>query len=176
MSEPHALSGAQVASLLRASADEIAAEVEAMSDGLACWHPAQAEWCVKECLGHLIEAERRGFAGRIRFLLEHDDSPALTSWDQVAVAQARGDCTADATTLLGEFREQRATSVALIASILPDDLARRGEHPQVGRLTVGEILAEWVHHDRNHLKQMLTNVQAFAWHQMGNAQKFSLPH
>jgi hypothetical protein len=46
----------------------------------------------------------------------------------------------------------------------------------VGRLTIGEIVSEWVHHDRNHFKQMLTNVQSYAWQQMGNAQKFSLPH
>jgi hypothetical protein len=36
--------------------------------------------------------------------------------------------------------------------------------------------SERVHHDRNHFKQMLTNVQGYAWAQMGNAQKFSLPH
>jgi hypothetical protein len=32
-----------------------------------------------------------------------------------------------------------------------------------------------VHHDRNHLKQILSNVQAYAWPHMGNAQKFSAP-
>jgi hypothetical protein len=32
---------------------------------------------------------------------------------------------------------------------------------------------EWVHHDRNHLRQILANVQAFAWPHMGNARRFS---
>lgn len=36
---------------------------------LATWHPAEGEWCVNEVLGHLIEAEARGFAGRIRQIL-----------------------------------------------------------------------------------------------------------
>jgi hypothetical protein len=130
---------------------------------------------VKECLGHLIEAERRGFAGRIRFLLSHDGG-ALTSWDQVAVARARNDCAADASALLKEFSDERAASVALVTSIQTSDLSRGGEHPQVGRLTIGEIVSEWVHHDRNHFKQMLTNVQSYVWQQMGTAQRFSLPH
>ena len=30
------------------------------------WRPAPGEWSANECVGHLIEAERRGFAGRIR--------------------------------------------------------------------------------------------------------------
>jgi hypothetical protein len=170
------LSPTDIARLLRASEAEISAEVEALSDEVAAWHPAPGEWCIKECLGHLIEAERRGFAGRIQFLLQHDGSAALASWDQVAVGRARSDCTADAATLVAVFRGQRVDSVALVASLQTEHLRRGGEHPQVGHLTIGEIAGEWVHHDRNHFKQMLTNVQSYAWGQMGNAQKFSLPH
>ena len=43
----------------------------------------------------------------------------------------------------------------------------------VGPLTVSDLLQEWVHHDRNHARQMMANVQAYAWPHMGNAQKFS---
>ena len=55
------------------------------------------------------------------------------------------------------------------------DLARGGRHPEVGRLTIGDLLHEWVHHDRNHLRQILVNVQAYVWPAMGNAQRFSQP-
>lgn len=40
-------------------------------------------------------------------------------------------------------------------------------------LQAAELLHEWVHHDANHLRQILANVQAFTWPQMGNAQRFS---
>ena len=33
------------------------------------WRPEPGEWSANECVGHLIEAERRGFAGRIRTIL-----------------------------------------------------------------------------------------------------------
>ena len=170
------LSIADIARLLRASEAEITAEVAALPDELVSWHPEPGEWCVNECLSHLIEAEKRGFAGRIRFLLQPNESPTLTSWDQVAVARARNDCAADSSTLLKEFGDERAASVVLVTSLDPEDLSRGSEHPQVGHLTIGEIVSEWVHHDRNHFKQMLTNVQRYAWQQMGTAQRFSLPH
>ena len=165
-----------VAALLRAAAAEIRAEVEALPEDVLSWHPAPGEWCVKECLGHIIEAERRGFAGRIRVLLEHDGDATLVNWDQEEVARSRHDCDADATQLLMEFLGLREASVSLVASLTPEDMERGGEHPQVGHLTVGEIVSEWIHHDRNHFKQILTNVQDFAWLSMGNARKFSLPH
>ena len=44
--------------------------------------------------------------------------------------------------------------------------------PKVGFLSVRDLLHEWVHHDRNHIRQMLANVQAFAWPHMGNGQRF----
>jgi hypothetical protein len=55
----------------------------------------------------------------------------------------------------------------------PEQLRLAGEHPDVGELRVADLLHEWVHHDRAHLKQLLTNVQAYVWPNMGNAQKFS---
>ena len=165
-----------IARLLEAAASVVRAEAGALSEELAAWHPAPGEWCVKECLGHLIEAEKRGFAGRIRFLLEQDPAsrPALASWDQIAVAKARGDCHASLPTLVGELTELRRASVALVAGLRVDDLARGGDHPQVGHITVGDVASEWVHHDRNHVKQILTNIQQRMWPQMGNAQRFSL--
>ncbi|HEV8682276.1 MAG TPA: hypothetical protein VGS09_05825, partial [Actinomycetota bacterium] len=51
------------------------------------FHPAAEHWCVNEVVGHLIEAERRGFAGRIREMLEADD-PVFVTWDQPSVAAA----------------------------------------------------------------------------------------
>jgi hypothetical protein len=53
------------------------------------------------------------------------------------------------------------------------DLDRAGQHPTVGLLRVRDLLQEWVHHDRNHVRQALANVQAYVWPAMGNSQKFA---
>ena len=64
---------------------------------------------------------------------------------------------------------------AVVEALRPEDLARSGRHPTVGRLSIADLLAEWVHHDRNHQRQILANVQAYVWPHMGNAQRFSRP-
>lgn len=163
-----------VAALLGSAAAMIHAEMGALAPATLEFHPVAGQWCAKEVLGHLIECERRGFSGRVAIILA-DDAPALESWDQEAVARARHDCRREWSALYREFLELRNASVAQVAGLTPADLERGGAHPKVGLLRVSDLLHEWVHHDRNHIRQMLANVQAYAWPYMGNAQRFSLP-
>lgn len=169
-----ALDIATVAALLQSGATQIEAELRALAPDLAGWHPGPGEWCVKEAVGHIVEAERRGFAGRIRLFL-HDPAPHIEPWDPEAVAQARHDCARPSGDVLAEFLAVRADSIALVRSLTPADLDRGGEHPQVGYLCVRDLLHEWVHHDRNHIKQMLSVMQSYAWPSMGNTRRFSEP-
>ena len=160
----------RVASFLEASCALIVAELAALGPDSA-WHRAPGEWCANEVVGHLVEAEKRGFAGRIRRILA-SDRPALEAWDQAAVAKERGDCARLADSLWMEFMGVRHDGVALVRSLKPADLDRAGLHPKVGELRVRWLLQEWVHHDRNHTKQLLTIAQERAWPHMGNAQGF----
>ena len=169
---PSPLAPAAVALFLRATINTLTAEVDALTPAALAWHPAPGEWCVNEVLGHLIETERRGFAGRIRIILAGQE-PQLERWDQNAVSAARRDCQRDARALVGELATMRHDSARLVERLSAADLVRGGHHPMVGYLRVGDLLNEWIHHDRNHVRQILANVQAYVWPHMGNAQKFS---
>ena len=103
---PNPLDPPAVAGLLQPAATIIRAELSALSAAALTWHPADGEWCVKEVLGHLVETEQRGFAGRIRIILA-GDSPPLEGWDQEAVARARKDCDRDASALVERSEERR---------------------------------------------------------------------
>src|SRR5262245_20333267 len=176
MSETTApLDPTRAAALLRASVATIRAELQGLSPALLAWHPAPGEWCAKEVLGHLVEAEQRGFAGRIRQILATAEPPRFTGWEPAEVARSRRDCARELDGLLREFDALRDASVSLVRSLQVADLGRGGEHPSVGHLRIGDLLHEWVHHDRNHIAQILANVQAFVWPHMGNAQRFSRP-
>jgi hypothetical protein len=163
-----------VAKLLLGTMGTLRAELGALPESVLAFHPAPGEWCVNEVIGHLIECEQRGFAGRIRILLA-ENSPRLQGWDQTEVARLRHDCERDCRALLDELGRMRDESAVLVRGLRAEDLARAGEHPKVGPLRVADLLQEWVHHDRNHVKQILANVQAYVWPDMGNAQKFSRP-
>ena len=164
----------EVADLLEMSGRGFASSLQALSPEVASWRPAPDEWCVNEVVGHVIEAEKRGFAGRIRHIL-HEPEPELETWDNIAVAKERNDCARPPQELKDELTELRDVSVKLVRSLKPEQMQRGGMHPEVGRLTIDELLHEWVHHDGNHLRQALGNVQAYVWPHMGNARRFSRP-
>jgi DinB family protein len=164
----------EIADLLEASGQAFASTLDALPPEAAAWHPAPGEWCVNECVGHVIEAEKRGFAGRIKTILGADE-PNLPGWDRVAIARERRDCARPPSELRDELLGIRRESVNMVRSLPPEQTERGGLHPEVGRLTVDELLHEWVHHDGNHLRQALANVQAYVWAKMGNAQRFSQP-
>ncbi len=174
-----ALDLSTIAGLLTASSTIVSGEIAGLGSA-AGWRPAPGEWSANECVGHLIEAERRGFAGRIRRIVEaaHGDRPDLPpdleSWDPPAVAEARQDHLREPAELVDEFVALRSDGVALVRSLAVGDLSRSGVHPDVGPLRVDELLGEWVHHDRNHIRQLLAVTQARVWGQMGNARRFSL--
>jgi hypothetical protein len=169
-----ALEPARIAQLLAATARTVEAELRALGTAGARWRPAAGEWCANEVVGHLVEADLRGFTGRIRTLLTEGD-PAFLGWDQPSVAAERGDCAKSPDELLAEFLPLRAEGIELVRRLTPEDLRRAGQHNVVGRLTAAEIVTEWVHHDRNHVRQLLAIGQAMAWPRMGNARRFSDP-
>ncbi len=170
---PAPLGPERIAPLLAATVSTLRAEVRALRDE-ARWRPGPGDWSVSTCIGHLLEADRRGFAGRIRMILD-TDRPALETWDQPAVAAARRDDERDPLELVEAFAAGRSAGIALVRSLSEADLGRIGVHPVVGELTVAEILAEWVHHDREHVRQALAVTQARIWGQMGATQRFSRP-
>jgi hypothetical protein len=122
-------------------------------------------------VGHLFESERTGFAGRIAAIIaaRPGEEPLLKASGPLS----RTYCTVPLDEVLDHFLEQRRRSVDFIRTLRSDDLQRAGVHERVGRVTVNDLLHEWVHHDRAHMMQIFANVQAQVWPQMGNAQKFS---
>jgi hypothetical protein len=166
------LNASRVADLLEASRAAIEAELRALGDDLARWRPGPDEWSATEAVGHIIEADRRGFAGRIRRILEQD-GVAEQGWDQLAVARERKDVERPLAAILAELGEVRSAGIATVRSLRPDDLDRHATHGTVGRVTIGELLQEWVFHDRNHLRQVLLSAQARVWPAMGNTRRFT---
>jgi hypothetical protein len=162
----------RIANLLAATGDHLRVELAALGEEGASFHPAAGEWCTKEVIGHLIEADRRGFAGRVEQILAAD-RPSLRVWDQAGVAAARSDCERPVGEVLDEFAAGRRAGLLLLERLAVDDLGRVGIHPEVGEMTVSDVLHEWPFHDRDHLKQMLANTRAWLWPDLGSARRFT---
>lgn len=164
-----ALTTTEVADLLESTCALIEAEMKALGDEGCGFHFEDGEWCVNECVGHIIEAEKRGFGGRIRDILA---GKPLHAWDQTQVARDRKDCERMSQSVFMEFMGLRHDFITVVRGLQPSDLDRSGVHPKVGELKVRDLLHEWVHHDRNHTRQLLNIQQERVYPHMGNSQKF----
>jgi hypothetical protein len=58
--------------------------------------------------------------------------------------------------LLDTFAARRAESLRALREfrITPADVARMGHHPELGRVTLGQLLATWTVHDLGHIRQI----------------------
>jgi hypothetical protein len=105
-------------------------------------------------VGHLIHGERTDWITRTEILLTHGESRPFTPFDRFAQFEAsRGKTLSE---LLDTFAEARASSLSRLDSLrlTAEDMDRRGRHPELGSVTLGELLATWVAHDLSHLAQI----------------------
>jgi hypothetical protein len=110
-------------------------------------------WNAHGVVGHLVEGERSDWIPRARHLLEHGERVAFAPFDRFA-QQRRGAVAVEV--LLDELAAARAASLNALAALrlTPADLERRGRHPELGVVTLGQHLATWVAHDLTHVTQI----------------------
>ncbi|HJQ24645.1 MAG TPA: DinB family protein [Blastocatellia bacterium] len=112
-------------------------------------------WSPYDVVGHLIHGEETDWVPRARIILEHGEARAFTPFDRFAqFEQSRGKSIPE---LLDEFTRLRRESLAALAelNLRPEQMSLRGTHPELGSVTLGELLATWVAHDLSHVAQIL---------------------
>lgn len=111
-------------------------------------------WSPRDVLGHLIHGEDTDWIPRARVILEHGESRPFEPFDRFA--QQGRFAAAGLDELLLTFARRRGESLAALEALRlgPEQLALRGTHPALGRVSLGELLACWVVHDLDHVYQV----------------------
>ncbi len=112
-----------------------------------------------DVLGHLIHGEETDWVPRAKIILEHGASRPFTPFDRFAFREvSKGKSLAD---LLDTFETLRVKNIASLRALRLD--AKRldlvGTHPELGSVTLRQLLATWAVHDLAHLGQ-ITRVMA----------------
>jgi hypothetical protein len=112
-------------------------------------------WTPFDVVGHLIHGERTDWVPRVEHILRHGDTSPFKPFDREAMLAASKGLTLG--TLLDTFAALRAENLdRLVAlNLTPADLSRRGLHPELGSVTLGQLLATWVAHDLGHVRQIV---------------------
>ena len=106
-----------------------------------------------DVVGHLIHGEKTDWVPRLRVILKHGDATPFEPFDRYAQYEASRSKSMD--DLLREFAALRAESIIALEShnLSEADFARKGMHPELGPVTLGQLLATWVVHDLHHIAQ-----------------------
>jgi hypothetical protein len=111
-------------------------------------------WSPFDVVGHLIHGEKTDWIPRAKFILEHGDSRTFEPFDRFAQYEtSRGKSMSD---LLEEFADLRLNNVEGLRDmdLGSEDLDRTGTHPELGPVTLGQLLATWTVHDLDHIAQI----------------------
>jgi len=111
-------------------------------------------WSPYDVVGHLIHGEETDWIPRAKMILEHGESRAFTPFNREAMFEkSKGKSIAD---LLKTFAQLRAESLRQFdeLNLTPELLEKRGLHPELGPVTLGQLLATWVVHDISHVAQI----------------------
>jgi uncharacterized damage-inducible protein DinB len=111
-------------------------------------------WTARDVVGHLISAELDDWIPRAEIILNDGTSRAFESFDRFAHIERDRDATLHQ--LLDRFAELRAASIMRLRELVidEDDLSRRGLHPELGEVTLGQHIATWTVHDLDHIAQI----------------------
>ena len=115
-------------------------------------------WSPFDVLGHFIHGEKTDWIPRARIILEHGATQPFESFDRFAQFEASQGKTLRA--LLDEFATLRQKNIAALRALnlQPSDFARKGQHPELGEVTLGQLIATWATHDLDHLNQIVRTL------------------
>jgi hypothetical protein len=111
-------------------------------------------WTAFDIVGHLIVGERTDWIPRARIILEYGEARAFDAFDRFAqVKESQGKSLEQ---LLDEFARLRKENLMALQSLnlQPKDFTRRGLHPELGVVTLSQLLATWAVHDLTHVHQL----------------------
>ena len=106
----------------------------------------------REVVAHLVQGERTDWLVRTRIILEHGPDRAFDRFDRFA---HRSFCDRPVHELLDELERLRRDNLAALRQLVSKEhLDRRGLHPELGEVTLRQLLAAWVVHDLTHVAQI----------------------
>jgi uncharacterized damage-inducible protein DinB len=140
--------------ILTRTPDTVRAILEDLPDDLLHADEGEGTFSPFSVLGHLIQGEKEDWLPRARIIVTDGRSRPFDPFDRFAHVTATEGRTLEE--LLDDFANLRKTNLEGLSQLLEQnpDPASVGTHPELGEVTLTELLATWVVHDLDHLAQI----------------------
>lgn len=127
------------------------------------WHRKEKTdaWSTIDIIRHLIFGEQTDWIPRLQLMLDQQDGkmPTFTPFDRSGHEQLPP---ADMLSLIKQFATLRAGNIAVLHAFELTDksMGIQAMHPELGLVTVRQLLSAWVVHDYTHLYQICRNLSS----------------
>jgi hypothetical protein len=110
-------------------------------------------WRPRDVVGHLISGELDDWIPRAEIILRDGTDHPFEPFDRFAHLER--DRAVPLSALIERFEELRRTNLGRLRELVDDDdLDRVGLHPELGEVTMRQLLATWAVHDLDHVAQI----------------------
>ncbi len=144
----------EVVAVLSRTPPALSALLDGLPGALLASREAADTFSALDVLGHLIHGEKTDWVPRVKLILKSGEGKPFEPFDRVGFKEAiRGRSAKD---LLVELQSLRSANLAFLEGLAlsPAQLSLRGRHPELGSVTLGQLLATWAVHDLNHISQI----------------------
>jgi len=112
-------------------------------------------WSPFDVVGHLIHGEETDWIPRARIIINDGETRPFEPFDRVAMFEKSKR--KPLVELLDTFSNLRSSNIQELEqmNLTPVMLEKRGTHPELGPVTLAQLLAAWVVHDLGHISQIV---------------------
>lgn len=127
-------------------------------------HPVPGTWSIQQIVVHLMDTDLVASYRMKRILAE--DRPMLDCYDETAFSQRLHYDQLDAVAACEVFRLNRVLTATLLRAVPDSSFDRVAEHPEIGELSLGQLVRLYCFHVDHHIRfleekrQMLTDSKA----------------
>lgn len=148
----------QAIEILSQTPATVKALLENLSDVWIFAEENRDDWNAFDVVGHLIHADETDWIPRAEVILARGENPTFEAFDRYGqFEKSKGKTLPE---LLDEFAEirQRCIENLLAMNLTEDKLKLRAIHPELGEVTLENLLATWVVHDLTHIRQIVISM------------------
>jgi len=131
--------------------------LKAMLEGLPeTWTRAtegEGAWSPYDVIGHLINGERTDWIPRAQHILAGDQRPFVPFDRTAQFTDSQGQTLSELFEAFANLRRENLVTLKGM-NLTDSDFDRRGLHPELGEVTLRQLLATWVVHDLDHVGQI----------------------
>lgn len=145
----------EVISVLEATPGVLESLLTGLPDEWLDFQEDDQAWSPRTVLIHFVHNEQTNWIPRARVIVSDAGVRKFPPFQQLPASGAVKDTSAAG--LIAEFTRLRRESVETLRGLAlsPPDFDRTGEHPALGTVTLGQLLATWMVHDLNHTHQIV---------------------